>query len=69
MWDSTTKWLGGHAVVACGYDVWMDRLKMLGGESWIVDIDDAIRTRVFRMLAIISRNSLNKPSPRSMRSI
>ena len=41
----------------------MDRLKMLGGESWPRDIDEAIRTRTFRMLGVISRTSLDKPAP------
>lgn len=61
------KWLA-RRLAAVGYAVWMDRLKMLGGESWLVDVDDAIRSRTFRMLAIVSRNSLDKPAPRRERT-
>jgi hypothetical protein len=56
------EWLARRLALE-GYAVWMDRLKMLGGESWPRDIQDAIRSRAFRMLAVVSRSSLNKPAP------
>lgn len=61
------KWLARRLATE-GYAVWMDRLKMLGGESWLVDVDEAIKSRTFRMLAIVSRNSLDKPAPRRERT-
>ena len=46
-----------------GYAVWYDRLKLLGGEDWPSDIDKAIKERTFRMLALLSRESVVKPNP------
>ena len=46
-----------------GYAVWYDRLKLLGGEDWPSDIDKAIKERTFRMLALLSRESVAKPNP------
>lgn len=55
-------WLA-RKLAAVGYAVWFDRAKMLGGEPWPQTIDDAIKNRTFRMLALISANSLRKPKP------
>lgn len=46
-----------------GYQVWCDRLKLLGGESYPADIDDAIGKQAFRFIAVLSRNSVKKPNP------
>lgn len=46
-----------------GYKVWCDRLKLLGGESYPNDIDDAISQHTFRFIAVLSRNSIRKPNP------
>ncbi|MBI5851773.1 MAG: toll/interleukin-1 receptor domain-containing protein [Planctomycetes bacterium] len=35
-------------LTAAGYKVWCDQIKLLGGESYPVDIDAAIWTRKFR---------------------
>jgi hypothetical protein len=56
-------------LTALGYLVWCDRFKMFGGEQWPKDIDVAIKTRTFRMLALLSRASLVKPNPRKERQI
>lgn len=56
-------------LTALGYSVWCDRFKMFGGEQWPKDIDVAIKTRTFRMLALLSRASLAKPNPRKERQI
>lgn len=56
-------------LTAAGYHVWCDRFKMYGGEQWPKDIDIAIKTRTFRMLAVLSRASLVKPNPRKERQI
>jgi hypothetical protein len=46
-----------------GYKVWCDRVKLLGGESYPRNIDEAIKKQTFRMLALISKNSLSKENP------
>ncbi|MGD0856653.1 MAG: toll/interleukin-1 receptor domain-containing protein, partial [Dehalococcoidia bacterium] len=50
-------------LTAAGYKVWCDRVKLLGGESYPRDIDKAIKTQTFRMLALISKSSLTKENP------
>lgn len=52
-----------------GFYVWIDRLKLLGGEPFPVEIEDAIRDGTHRFLALMSRSSKEKPSPRKERSI
>jgi hypothetical protein len=52
-----------------GYKVWCDRVKLLGGESYPRDIDRAIKTQTFRMLSLISRNSLTKENPLKERTL
>jgi len=56
-------------LTAEGYKVWCDRVKLLGGESYPRDIDKAIKTKTFRMLALISRNSLTKENPLKERTL
>ena len=55
-------WLA-RKLAAEGYALWYDRLKLLGGEDWPSDIDKAIKERSFRMLALLSRDSVSKPNP------
>ena len=52
-----------------GYKVWCDSVKLLGGESYPRDIDKAIKTQTFRMLALISKNSLTKENPLKERTL
>src|SRR3972149_11761133 len=52
-----------------GYKVWCYRVKLLGGESYPRDIDRAIKTQTFRMLSLISRNSLTKENPLKERTL
>jgi len=56
-------------LAAEGYKVWCDRTCLLGGESYPRDIDRAIKERTFRLLALLSRASLQKPNPRKERTI
>lgn len=56
-------------LTAEGYRVWCDRFKILGGERWPDDIDDAIRNSTFRMLHLVSRYSLDKPNPKKEREL
>ena len=55
-------WLA-RRLAAEGHAVWYDRLKLLGGENWPRDIDQAIENRTFRMLALLSHASIVKPNP------
>ena len=55
-------WLA-RRLAAEGYAIWYDRQKLLGGENWPNDIDTAINERTYRMLALLSRASMNKPNP------
>jgi len=52
-----------------GYRVWCDRLKLLGGESYPRDIDQAIKDRTFRLIAVLSKSSLRKPNPLKERTL
>jgi hypothetical protein len=52
-----------------GYRVWCDRFKMLGGESFPKEIDQAIKTKTFRVLALLSKHSLNKANPLKERTL
>ena len=61
------KWLA-RKLAARGYAVWFDQMKMLGGEPWPQTIDDAIKHRTFRMLALMSANSFDKPNPTKERT-
>lgn len=56
-------------LTAHGYRVWCDRFQMLGGEPFPKVIDEAIKTRTFRLVALLSRHSLQKPSPRKERTL
>lgn len=56
-------------LTAEGYRVWCDRVKLLGGESYPRDIDDAIKNRTFRLLALLSHASLKKPNPLKERTL
>jgi hypothetical protein len=56
-------------LTASGYRVWCDRIKLLGGESYPKDIDRALKDRTFRVLALLSRNSIRKPNPTKERTL
>ena len=56
-------------LTAEGYLVWCDRFKLLGGESYPRDIDRAIKFNTFRVIALLSKNSLNKANPTKERTL
>ena len=62
------KWLTLKLTVE-GYKVWCDRVKLLGGESYPRDIDKAIKEQTFRVLALLSHDSIDKPNPRKERTL
>jgi len=52
-----------------GYKVWCDRFELLGGERFPRDIDKAIKEKTFRLLAILSKASLEKENPTKERTL
>jgi hypothetical protein len=62
------RWLA-RKLAARGHPVWFDQMKLLGGEPWPQTIDDAIKHRTFRMLALISEYSLRKQKPTGERTL
>ena len=66
--EALAEWLALR-LTSVGYKVWIDRFELLGGESYPADIDQAIKTRAFRMLALLSRSSLHKANPTKERTL
>lgn len=66
--EALAEWLALR-LTSEGYKVWIDRFELLGGESYPVDIDHAIKRRTFRIIALLSRSSLNKPNPLKERTL
>ena len=56
-------------LTAEGYRVWCDRFKLLGGERWPEDVDNAIKTQTFRMIHLLSKYSLHKANPSKERQL
>ncbi len=56
-------------LTAAGYRVWCDRFSLRGGDRWPRDIDRAIKTRTFRMIALLSRHSIAKENPSKERQL
>jgi hypothetical protein len=54
-----TRWLALQLALE-GYPVWCDLTKLLGGEDFWRDIQEAIRTRTQRFLFVLSRSSNTK---------
>lgn len=65
---SLASWLA-RKLSARGYAVWFDRMELLGGEPWPQTIDEAIKQRTFRMLALMSASSVHKPNPSKERTL
>lgn len=47
----------------CGYPVWCDLTKLLGGEAFWTDIESAVRTKTVKFLYVLSRTSNKKDGP------
>jgi len=62
------EWLT-RSLTATGYRVWCDRFKLLGGESYPRDIDKAIKVGTFRLIAVLSKSSIDKPNPVKERTL
>jgi hypothetical protein len=48
-----------------GYGVWCDLTKLLGGENFWKDAEEAIRTKTARFLYVLTRRSNGKEGPRN----
>src|ERR1700693_5642446 len=48
-----------------GYGVWCDLTKLLGGENFWKDAEEAIRSRTIKFLYVLSRTSNTKDGPRN----
>ena len=62
------KWLA-RKLAFYGYGVWIDQIEILGGESWVKDVDLAIKDRSFRVLGLLSKASIGKDNPRKERTL
>src|SRR5690242_2630178 len=62
------KWLA-RKLAFYGYGVWFDQIKILGGESWVKEVDVAIKERSFRVLGLLSNGSIGKENPRKERTL
>ena len=56
-------------LTAEGYLVWCQRFKLLGGETFPDDVDDAIKNQTFRFLGLYSQAPLNDQEIMRQRSI
>ena len=56
-------------LTAEGYHVWCERFKLLGGETFPDDVDDALKRRAFRVLGLYSQVSLNNPEVMRQRGL
>lgn len=57
-----TKWLALQLAKE-GYGVWCDLTKLLGGENWPREINNALQTRTMKFLFVLSRASNIRPDP------
>ncbi len=62
------KWLA-RKLAFYGYGVWFDQIQILGGESWVKEVDVAIKDRSFRVLGLLSKASIGKENPRKERTL
>jgi len=60
------EWLT-RKLTTLGYRVWCDRFELLGGERFPRDIDRAIKEDTFRVIALLSKTSIEKDRPKSAR--
>ncbi len=59
-----TRWLALQ-LAKDGYGVWCDLTKLLGGETFWKDAEEAIRTRTIKLIYVLSRTSNVKDGPRN----
>lgn len=57
-----TKWLA-LKLANEGYGVWCDLTKLLGGENWPQEINNALQNRTCKFLFVLSKSSNTRPDP------
>lgn len=62
------EWLT-QKLTAEGYKVWCESFKLLGGENYPENVDEAIKRHSFRMIALYSRSSLSNAEVTRQRGI
>ena len=58
--NAFTTWLSGQLALS-GYSVWSDVARLVGGETFWDDIEETIRYRTAKVIAVLSKASLQKP--------
>ena len=62
------EWLT-RKLTTLGYRVWCDRFELLGGERFPRNIDRAIKEDTFRVIALLSKTSIEKEGPTKERTL
>jgi len=62
------EWLT-RKLTAAGYLVWCERFNLLGGEVYPENVDEALKQRAFRVIALYSQASLNDPEVMRQRAL
>lgn len=62
--NDITRWLALQ-LAKDGYGVWCDLTKLLGGENFWKDAEEAIRSRTIKFIYVLSRTSNEKEGPRN----
>src|SRR5262245_62250883 len=62
------EWLT-RKLTTLGYRVWCDRFELLGGERFPRDIDRAIKEDTFRIIALLSKKSIEKEGTNKERKL
>lgn len=61
-------WLAVKLTLA-GYKIWLDKLALVGGRPFIKDIENVIKDRACRVLALMSPASIIRPNPKRERAL
>ena len=62
--NAFARWLGAK-LVAMGYEVWADVLRLSGGKDWSRELEDALRNRSAKMLLVATSESVEKQGVRN----
>jgi len=62
--NAFTIWLGAK-LVAAGYDVWADVLRLVGGDDWQRRLEEALRNHALKVLLVANETSVAKQGVRN----
>src|SRR5574337_708835 len=62
--NAFTIWLGAK-LAAAGYEVWADVLRLRGGHDWQRRLEEAIRSRAYKVLLAANKYSVDKQGVRN----